>query len=96
MTNCASALQTFASALKGRGGGHQRRLVAYPNSGELWDAGARGWREGAAPSLHAFSDEARQWVAEGASIVGGCCRTTPDHTRMLAQAVKGWHPECGD
>ena len=63
--------------------------MAYPNSGELWDAGARGWKEGAAPSLYAFSDEARQWVTEGASIVGGCCRTTPDHIRMLAQTLKG-------
>ncbi len=83
------ALQTFASALRGSGGGRLRGLVAYPNSGEVWDAGARGWKEGTASSINAFGDDARQWVAEGASIVGGCCRTTPDHIRMLAQALKG-------
>ena len=28
----------------------------------------------------------------GVSIVGGCCGTTPEHTRVLARALQGVHP----
>ena len=31
---------------------------------------------------------ARPFLAAGASIVGGCCGTTPDHIRALAAAVR--------
>ena len=83
----AICLQTFATALKCGGQEHTRRLIAYPNSGESWDAGVWSWKRNAPLSLGAFEDEARQWAAEGASIVGGCCRTTPAHISMLAQAL---------
>jgi 5-methyltetrahydrofolate--homocysteine methyltransferase len=26
----------------------------------------------------------------GVAIVGGCCGTTPDHTRAIRRAVDGW------
>ena len=81
-------VQTLASGLKGRGLERQRHLVAYPNSGEAWDAGVWSWKEHTPLSLAGFEEEARQWVAEGASIVGGCCRTTPAHISMLAQALQ--------
>jgi 5-methyltetrahydrofolate--homocysteine methyltransferase len=29
-----------------------------------------------------------EWLAAGARIVGGCCGTSPDHLRQIAQAVK--------
>lgn len=59
--------------------------VAYPNSGEVWDAGARSWT-GAKISLAAL---APTW---GAEYVGGCCRIGPDeirelHAQDLAQQV---------
>lgn len=55
-------------------------VVVYPNSGEAWDARARSWSgaAGFAPEL------ARQWVARGARLVGGCCRVTPEAIRRLA------------
>src|SRR5690606_18522957 len=31
---------------------------------------------------------ARRFVAAGARLVGGCCGTTPDHTRQIAEAVR--------
>ncbi|CAL5228224.1 g11314 [Coccomyxa viridis] len=66
----APALQTLASSLKGRGLDRQRHLIAYPNSGEAWDAGVWSWKEHTPLSLAGFEDEARQWVVEGASIEG--------------------------
>ncbi len=35
-----------------------------------------------------FADFARQFVEEGARFVGGCCGTTPEHIRAVAQALR--------
>ncbi|ROQ76693.1 homocysteine S-methyltransferase [Streptomyces sp. CEV 2-1] len=55
-------------------------VVVYPNSGERWDAGRRGWTGGAT------FDPGRvgAWQAAGARLVGGCCRVGPDTIAELA------------
>ena len=35
-----------------------------------------------------FAEAARQFVASGATLVGGCCGTTPAHIRAVARAVR--------
>jgi len=35
-----------------------------------------------------MASQVRELVEAGANIVGGCCGTTPDHIRMLRQALK--------
>jgi S-methylmethionine-dependent homocysteine/selenocysteine methylase len=30
----------------------------------------------------------RSWIETGASIVGGCCGTTPDYIRTLSNALR--------
>ncbi len=35
---------------------------------------------------------ARRFVAAGVRLVGGCCGTTPEHTRQIAQAVRSAAP----
>ncbi len=57
-------------------------IVVYPNSGEDWDAEARCWTGLSDPTE--FGQQARQWRSAGAQIVGGCCRTRPDHVRQIA------------
>jgi homocysteine S-methyltransferase len=54
--------------------------IAYPNSGEGWDGRWTG------PSRFVV-DDARRWVAEGARIVGGCCRVAPADIAGLAEAL---------
>ncbi|MFC5832462.1 homocysteine S-methyltransferase [Nonomuraea insulae] len=56
-------------------------VVVYPNSGETWDAGLRGWRGLAEPVE--FGQAAKEWERAGASLIGGCCRTTPEHIRQI-------------
>jgi len=56
-------------------------IVAYPNSGESWDAQARGWTGDRDPT--SFALQAKAWRAAGARLIGGCCRTGPGHTRQL-------------
>ena len=59
-------------------------IVVYPNSGEIHDSAHRCWEgEG---SVATFAEQAREWAAHGARIIGGCCRTGPEHIRALA----GW------
>ena len=59
-------------------------LVAYPNTGERWDAVTRTWRGDAA----ALADDAPSWVTAGARLVGGCCRSTPADISAIAAAVR--------
>ncbi|MBO8193446.1 homocysteine S-methyltransferase [Streptomyces oryzae] len=59
-------------------------LVAYPNSGEGWDAGRATWTgesSFAAPL-------AAEWVARGARLVGGCCRVGPEDIAALGSALR--------
>ncbi|MYS09393.1 homocysteine S-methyltransferase [Streptomyces sp. SID6041] len=57
--------------------------VVYPNSGERWDATARGWHGASAfdPAL------AAGWAASGARLVGGCCRVGPVTISALGPAL---------
>lgn len=67
-------------------------LVAYPNSGETYDSATKTWSGaldgdggaagGAAPPTLAAG--AAEWLARGAQILGGCCRTTPADIAALA------------
>jgi homocysteine S-methyltransferase len=59
-------------------------VVAYPNSGERWDAERRAWTG----SRHFRAEDVRGWVAAGARLVGGCCRVGPDQIAAIAAAVR--------
>ena len=66
-------------------------VVAYPNSGEGWDAGGRRWQGGATfdPAL------AIRWQAAGARLIGGCCRVGPDTVAAIAAALREDGPPPG-
>ena len=61
-------------------------IVAYPNSGEGWDAQSRNWTGTSDPA--AYGANAAEWRVAGAQIVGGCCRTRPTHIEMVARCAK--------
>ncbi|HEX4687045.1 MAG TPA: homocysteine S-methyltransferase family protein, partial [Nocardioides sp.] len=58
-------------------------LVAYPNSGQGWDAERRTWTGESAFDGGAVS----VWLEAGARLVGGCCRVGPADIAMVASAV---------
>ncbi len=60
-------------------------IVVYPNSGEGWDASARRWT--GAASARVDGAAAARWRAAGASLIGGCCRVTPDQIALLAGSL---------
>ena len=56
-------------------------IVAYPNSGETYDAAAKCWI--GETSAVDFGRSSERWRALGARLVGGCCRTGPGHIRAI-------------
>jgi homocysteine S-methyltransferase len=62
-------------------------LLAYPNSGEHYSSDIKAWTgdADAAP----FADRAVEWLAVGARLIGGCCRTTPADIHAIRAAVLG-------
>jgi homocysteine S-methyltransferase len=60
-------------------------IVVYPNSGEGWDAQTRSWTGKADPA--SFAESAREWRQAGAQIIGGCCRTGPEHVKAIRGAA---------
>ncbi|MBI5865120.1 MAG: homocysteine S-methyltransferase family protein [Planctomycetes bacterium] len=46
-----------------------------------------GWNTTESPTPEEYAGEAARWVELGATIVGGCCGTTPDHIRALARTL---------
>ena len=63
----------------------RKPLVAYPNSGERWDAARHCWMEGE-PAV-GFGALPSEWFAEGARLIGGCCRTGPEDVRALREML---------
>ena len=56
-------------------------LICYPNSGELWDSASHSWVAG--KERERLAELAESWRAAGASLIGGCCRTSPGDIRAL-------------
>ncbi len=58
-------------------------VVAYPNSGELWNADTHTWT---GPS-HFPTDQTPGWRDAGARLIGGCCRVGPEAITRVAAAL---------
>jgi homocysteine S-methyltransferase len=65
--------------------GSEKPILVYPNSGEGWDATARCWIGMSEPAE--FGKLAAEWFAQGVQIIGGCCRTRPEHIKAVANAA---------
>lgn len=79
--NC-TAPRFAAELLRQMGGRTGKPLIAYPNSGQIYDAVAKRW---SAPQTGTpFAAHASDWHAAGARLIGGCCRTTPEDIRAIA------------
>ncbi len=62
-------------------------IVAYPNSGEDYDATRGTWS--GENEVGAYGELAARWSRAGARLLGGCCRTGPAHIRAIAAAARG-------
>ncbi|KAI9077414.1 hypothetical protein K1719_040617 [Acacia pycnantha] len=66
----------------------KKAIVVYPNSGEVWDGIAKKWLPSKCFDDDNIEGQARQWRDLGASIIGGCCRTTPSTIEAISKALR--------
>jgi homocysteine S-methyltransferase len=68
-------------------------LVAYPNSGEIYDPVTKTWSPAVGVrGSGTLAGNAVQWRSRGARLIGGCCRTTPRDIEGLAANMTSGDP----
>ena len=83
--NCTAPahISYLIAALKGVA--KNKKILVYPNSGEIYNARSKTWSGISDPSK--FSEISLQWIANGADIIGGCCRIGPEHIKRLGEQI---------
>ncbi|MBN2356571.1 bifunctional homocysteine S-methyltransferase/methylenetetrahydrofolate reductase [candidate division KSB1 bacterium] len=87
--NCSVGPQPMLEVIERMAKTGARFLSAQPNAGNPRLIDGRLLYM-STPEYHA--EFARRFIAAGASIVGGCCGTTPHHIRSIANAVRSLQP----
>jgi homocysteine S-methyltransferase len=62
-----------------------KKIIVYPNSGEFYDSDQKIWRD--TQSMIDFGKLACHWHDAGARLIGGCCRTGPDHIAAIRRSL---------
>jgi S-methylmethionine-dependent homocysteine/selenocysteine methylase len=81
LVNCTPAEETlpFVDALADAKLGVP--IGAYANSGSL------GWQSADPEFTAAYASAAQRWVNAGATLIGGCCGTTPAHISAITKVL---------
>jgi homocysteine S-methyltransferase len=82
--NC-TAPEFVTDLVKQARGATTKPILTYPNSGEVYDATQKCWT--GESSCSSFAHQARDWFTAGARVIGGCCRTSPEHIRELSTVI---------
>lgn len=85
--NCALGAKELRPYLETLSKRADCRVSAYPNAGLPNELG--GYDQSAAEMKAFMQDFAEQGYV---NIIGGCCGTTPEHIRLMAQAVQSIEP----
>lgn len=85
--NC-SAPKVFDGLLERIRKVSDKPLVAYPNSGEIYDGTSQTWKS-LPDNSRTLLENALQWHKKGVKVVGGCCRTSPEDIAYLSEAIRG-------
>ncbi|KAE8784492.1 Homocysteine S-methyltransferase 3 [Hordeum vulgare] len=67
-------------------------ILIYPNSGERYDAEKKEWVESTGVSDGDFVSYVGEWCKDGAALIGGCCRTTPNTIRAISRSLNQYYP----
>lgn len=78
MTNIEKRIKTVAAVTT-------KPIVVYPNNGDTYDPASKTWQVN--PAAPTFSELVPKWLAAGASLIGGCCRTTPEDIQQVAKVM---------
>ena len=83
--NCSTGPSTVLTALEAMRGATTLPLAAMPNAGMPRAVEGRNIYLCSPEYMASF---ARKAIAAGAQFVGGCCGTTPNHTRAMRSAMR--------
>ena len=90
-TNCSLGPRDMLAALDGFAAASRLPLFAAPNTGVPSYVAGRFVYPESSPEYFAWF--AREAVRRGARLIGGCCGSTPEHIRAVAEALKDATPE---
>jgi homocysteine S-methyltransferase len=84
--NCTAPkyISQLIQTIKGESG--DKRVVVYPNSGEIYHAASKTWSDSS--DLSFFQAMIDEWLDLGADIIGGCCRLGPEYIRAIARVLE--------
>lgn len=82
--NCSSPLH-IPSLIQEIKKNTNKPIIVYPNSGEIYEPKTNTWH--GETSCESFGLQSKDWVERGASIIGGCCRTTPKHIEEIKKTM---------
>lgn len=87
--NCSVGPQTILEAIEQMRGFTTRRISAQPNAGMPRDVQGRQMYMSSPEYMAKY---AKRLINAGAKYVGGCCGTTPEHIKLIADAVRALSP----
>lgn len=88
--NCSVGPQIMLEAIEKMSAATKVKLSAQPNAGLPRDVQGRSMYF-SAPEY--FAKYARRFIRAGVRFVGGCCGTTPEHIRAIADSVRALSPK---
>ena len=84
--NCTAPKHTSSLIREIKTHAPSKRIIVYPNSGEVFNSVDKSWTGISDPK--AYAPQAIQWINEGADIIGGCCRIGPEHIQEIASGIE--------
>jgi homocysteine S-methyltransferase len=87
--NCGVGPTHILTALEKMRGATAKRLSAQPNAGLPRDVQGRQFYMCSPEYMSKF---AKRFIKAGATFIGGCCGTTPQHIKLISDAVRAISP----
>ena len=87
--NCSVGPQAILDAIEKMTPVTRRKISAQPNAGMPRDVGGRSMYMASPEYMATY---AHHLIQAGAKVVGGCCGTTPEHTRAMVEGVRPLAP----
>lgn len=87
--NCAVGPQIILEAIEKMREHTGRRLSAQPNAGFPREVGGRQMYLASPDYVARY---AKRMINSGVKFIGGCCGTTPDHIKLIVDAVRATSP----
>jgi homocysteine S-methyltransferase len=87
--NCAVGPAAMLETIEAMAHVSGARLAAQPNAGAPREVDGRHLYLSSPDYMASY---ARRFITAGVRLVGGCCGTSPEHTRAIAEAVRAMRP----